>query len=111
MRLTSSIWFSVFNRTEMQRNAYVSILKKGAEQAGAIFVLHNHLDGTLTLYAPAPQSFMSEIEGDDRHFECVLSKVTQEEVDDYLARQMKFDPDLWVIETESGDGNPSLKLA
>jgi len=111
MRLTTAMWFAVFMRNETNRGAYVSVIKSGAQQAGAIFIVHNHLNGTISLYAPAPQSFMSNVEDDDRRFECVLKTVEQQRIDEYLQKQQNFDPDLWIIETESGSGLPSITIA
>ncbi len=108
MRLKSSMWFTVFMRLERERGAFVSVVKSGSQEAGALFVIQNHLNGTLDLHAPAPQSTLDEI--DERIFECVLEKVDQSEIDAYLERQIKFDPDLWVIETESGTGDLKLDI-
>ena len=108
MRLKSSMWFTVFMRLERERGAFVSVVKSGSQEAGALFVIQNHLNGTLDLHAPAPQSITGEI--DERKFECVLEKVDQSEIDAYLERQIKFDPDLWVIETESGAGDLKLDI-
>ncbi len=110
MRLTSAIWFAVFMRTETARGAYVSVLKSGAQQAGALFVIHNHLNGFLSLYSPAPQVFFEEQDDGDRKFEYALKNVSQEEIDTYLEKQKNFDPDLWIIETESGAGDISLVI-
>ena len=111
MRLTSAMWFAVFMRTETERGAYVSTIKKGAQQAGAIFIMHNHLNGTFSLYGPAPQSMYMDALDDDRRFERVLENVEESVLDTYLEKQKNFDPDLWVIETESGKGEPTIKLA
>ena len=109
MRLTSAMWFAVFMRMETSRGAYVSVLKSGAQQAGALYIVQNNLNGYLNLYSPAPQSLMDD--NDDRKLECRLENVNQEEIDSYLEKQKKFDPDLWIIETESGSGDLSLSIA
>lgn len=108
MRLTSAIWFAVFMRSESARGAYVSVVKSGAQQAGALFIIQNHLNGSFSLYSPAPQAFFDDSDDGERKFECALENVTQEEIDAYLERQKNFDPDLWIIETESGNGDISL---
>lgn len=108
MRLKTSMWFTVFMRLERERGAYVSVVRPGSQEAGAVFVIQNHLDGSLDLHAPAPQSTLGEI--DERKFERVLEKVDQSEIDIYLERQINFDPDLWVIETESGTGELELDI-
>lgn len=111
MRLTSAIWFAVFMRSESARGAYVSVVKSGAQQAGAIFIVQNHLNGLFTLYSPAPQAMFDDAESGDRKFERPLINVSQEVVDAYLEKQMKFDTDLWIVETESGKGDISLEIS
>ena len=110
MRLTTAIWFAVFMRLETQRGAYVCIARRGAEQSGAVFVVHNLLDGTFTLYGPAPQSFFDEDNTQERMFELVHEAISKDELDTYLEKQVNFDPDLWIVETESGDGPVSLEI-
>ena len=108
MRLTTDIWFAVFMRRETERGAYVSVIKRGADEAGALFIIHNHLDGNACLYAPAPQSLVEREDG-ERCFERVLERQQGEKIDQYLEKQRAFDPDLWIVETESGSGEPSLE--
>lgn len=109
MRLTTVIWFAAFRNLESKRGAFVTAVKTGAQQAGAIFVVHNHLDGTASLYGPAPQAIFDEPQS-GRQFEKVLERSVTIDVDAYLEKQIAFDPDLWIIETESGEGDPSLDL-
>lgn len=111
MRLTSAIWFAVFMRSESARGAYVSVVKSGAQQAGAIFIVQNHLNGLFTLYSPAPQAMFEDAESGDRKFELALTNVDEQEIDAYLEKQKKFDTDLWVVETESGKGDISLEIS
>lgn len=110
IRVTTVMWFAAFMRRETARGAFVVAAKKGAQQAGAVFVVHNHLDNTATLYGPAPQAYFDEEDSGDRKFEQLLSAKPTSEVDQYLEKQQNFDPDLWIIETESGEGMPSLDL-
>ncbi len=110
MRLTSAMWFAVFMKMETARGAYVSVVNSGAQQAGALFIIQNHLDDTSSLYAPAPQAFLDEEDDGDRKFECVFASVSQETIDNYLEKQKNFDPDLWIIETESGSGDISISI-
>jgi len=110
MRLTSAIWVSAFLRTEQGNGAFVAVQRKGAEEAGAIFIIQNHLDGNFTLYAPAPQAMFEEGEAGERKFERVLSSVVEAETADYLQRQMKFDSDIWVVEIETRTGQLGLTV-
>ena len=109
MRLTSVIWFAVFRKKEEQRGAFVTVIRKGAQQAGALFIIHNQSDGIVSLYAPAP-SILLENDETDRVFELIPNCVNQETVDKYLENQIRFDPDLWVIETDGGVGPPDIKV-
>jgi len=108
MRLTSVMWFAVFMRHETQRGAYVSVIRTGAHEAGALFIIQKHQDETFSLHAPAPQAMLDD--GGGRSFECVLASVSQENMDAYIDKQINFDPDLWVIETESGQGDPNFSF-
>jgi len=110
IRVTTVMWFAAFMRRESARGAFVVAARKGAQQAGSVFVVHNHLDGTATLYGPAPQAFFDEEDSGERKFEQLLEGKPVSEIDQYLDKQQNFDPDLWIIETESGDGSPSLEL-
>jgi len=110
LRVTTAIWFAIFLRNETARGAYVTVAKQGAQQAGAVFIAHNHLDGTLDLYGPAPQAFLDDVAEADRPFERVLTQVDQQEIDQYMEKQSNFDPDLWLVETESGSDNITLNI-
>ena len=83
--------------------AYAAILRKGAAGAGAIFVVHNRLDSTYTVYSPAPQTVFEAGETTERRFEKVADAVGEEEIRAYLDRQVSFDPDCWIVETERRD--------
>jgi hypothetical protein len=109
LRVTSDIWVHVFVRRETNRGAFATIHKTGAVEAGAIYVLENPMDGTFTLYGPAPQSLIDESD-DDRIFETVQSGVFESEADAYLARQKNFDPDIWIVETQCRQGPPTISI-
>ena len=110
MRVTTDIWVHVFLRRETARGAFTTVINKGATEAGTIFIVEDPLTSNFNLYGPAPQSLLSQGD-DDRKFEPVLDNVSEKEVDDYLARQKNFDPDIWVIETQCRQGPPSIDLA
>ena len=46
--------------------AFAALRRRGAEEAGAIFIKVNRLDGTGTLYGPAPQTAFDEAQPSDR---------------------------------------------
>ena len=78
--------------------------------AGAIFVKIDRLDGFCALYGPAPQS---EVEGFDRLFARVHREdwIDPADAEARLAREQKFDSDVWIVEVEDRQGRHFLDLA
>lgn len=103
MRVTSALFVSALVRRVFATGGFAAVESRGAEEAGAIFVKQVRRDGTVSLYGPAPQSIaadQADAMSDDRLFECRLKDVQEMEVSDLLARERRFDPDLWVVEIE-----------
>src|SRR5258708_39646872 len=55
MRLKSSIWVAAYLRRCQTEGIFGAVRRRGAEEAGAVFVRVATLDGNAMLYAPAPQ--------------------------------------------------------
>ncbi len=88
--------------------------RRGAAEAGAIFVKVDHLNGSATLYGPAPQSVAANApRGVDRIFARVHPGrcVGSNEAEERLKREIGFDPDLWIVEIENGVDGAWLDLA
>ena len=112
MRLKSAIWVSAYVRRCHLEGAFAAVRRRGAEEAGAIFIKIAKLDGTAALYAPAPQSAFDEARPGDRRFAAVLEGFSPEaDIEARLAREMKFDPDVWIVEVEDRAGRHFLDLA
>ena len=99
MRLKSEIFVSALVRRVFGLGAYAAVLRKGAGEAGAIFIRQRSRQGTETLYAPAPQSFFDD-PAPGRLFEIRLDAAEADAVDQAIAREIRFDPDCWVVEIE-----------
>lgn len=99
MRLKSEIFVSALVRRVFGLGGYAAVLRKGAEDAGAIFIRQRSRFGTETFYAPAPQSFFDD-PAPGRLFEIRLEDVHGDMVDQAVAREIRFDPDCWVVEVE-----------
>lgn len=100
MRITSDLFVSALTRRIFSAGGYAAIERKGASEAGAIFIRQRRRDGRETLYGPAPQSFFDSEDSSERRFE---RRVTDGEPDacaEVIAREMRFDPDLWLVEIE-----------
>jgi hypothetical protein len=102
MRLTSEFWVSQLVRRVFKDGGYAAVLRKGAAEAGAIFIRVQFRDGTASLYAPAPQTDYDTDKPQDRSFSLVLDKVAAAEIDAKLEREARFDADFWAVEVELG---------
>ena len=60
MRLKSSIWVAAYLRRCQTVGIFGAVRRRGAEEAGAVFVKVALLDGNAMLYAPAPQTVYDE---------------------------------------------------
>lgn len=103
MRLKTEIFAAALVRNVFARGDFAAIERKGAAEGGALFIRQSYRDGTETLYAPAPQSFFDEDDSGSRLFERRLDRQPREAVADALAREIRFDPDLWIVALETED--------
>ena len=110
MRLKSGIWVAAYLRRCAVEGAPAVVRRRGADEAGAVFVRIDRLDGTSDLYGPAPQSTFDDARPADRVFSLCLkvNPAPDADAESYLARQIKFDPDLWIVEVEERNGRHFL---
>ncbi|MGL5361904.1 MAG: DUF1491 family protein [Bosea sp. (in: a-proteobacteria)] len=107
-RLTSEFWVSAWLR-QVALDGHVAVLRKrGAAEAGAIFVKLDRLDGRAALYGPAPQSMADET--GERRFVLVIES-DPATIEERVARERKFDADLWLVEIENRSSDPRIPLA
>lgn len=112
MRLKSAIFVSALIRRAMVEGADAVLARRGAEEAGAVFVKVLPGDGTAALYGPAPQSAFDESFPADRQFSLLVAPGRPEaEADARLGKEMRFDPDLFVVEITDRAGRHFLDLA
>lgn len=112
MRLKSAIFVSALIRRCQVEGAFATLVRKGAEEAGAIFVKVVRLDRTAALYGPAPQTAFDESFPADRKFSVLVAPGSPEaDADARIAREAKFDPDIFVVEIEDRAGRHFLDLA
>jgi hypothetical protein len=112
MRLRSDIFVSALIRLAETQGAVAMLRRRGAAEAGAIFVKVDRLDGAAALYGPAPQSEQLPA-GVARLF----TRLHVEEWRDPLAaeerlqREIAFDPDIWIVEIEDRKGRAFVDLS
>ena len=68
MRLKSSIWVAAYLRRCQTEGIFGAVRRRGAEEAGAVFVKVALLDGNAMLYAPAPQTVYDDSRPIERIF-------------------------------------------
>jgi hypothetical protein len=112
MRLKSALWVAAYLRRCNVEGVFAAVRRRGAEEAGAIFVRISRLDGTSDLFGPAPQSTFDATPGTDRRFSASLAKqpAPDADVEAYLVRELKFDPDIWIVELEDRAGRNFLDV-
>jgi hypothetical protein len=110
MRLKTAIWVAAYIRRCNLEGAVAVLRRRGAEEAGAVFVKVNRLDGTAELFGPAPQSVFEVARPADRLFTASLSEqpAPEAKVEERLARELRFDPDVWIVEVEDRTGRHFL---
>ncbi len=104
MRVKSEIWVKAYLRRVQGAGAFCVVVRRGNDEAGAIYVKQVPLDGTARGFSPGPAGF--DAVARDRHWICQFGDVSisEEQADAYLAQQAGYDPDIWVIEVEDRDG-------
>lgn len=108
-RLTSEFWVSAHLRQCRLDGLEAVLRRRGAAEAGAVFVSVDRLDGTADLYGPAPQSLLDEGQG-GRVFDLILSAREVVDVEARMAREIGFDPDLWWLTIDDRAGRSGLDL-
>jgi hypothetical protein len=112
MRLKSAIWVAAYLRRCQTEGIFGAVRRRGAEVAGAVFVKLALLDGNAVLYTPAPQTAYDESRPVERVFTPSSKEPLPEQaVEERLAKEIRFDPDVWIVEIEDRVGRHFLDLA
>ena len=108
-RLRTDFWVSAYLRRCLRENVPAVLRRRGSPEAGAIFIKVDRLDGTAALYGPMPQSEVDD-RGVDRRFAPMhgADRIPSIDVEARLGREMRFDPDLWIVEVEDRAGRAFL---
>lgn len=109
-RLTSDFWVSAYLRRCNLAGGTAVLRRRGAAEAGAIFIKLDRLDGTGDLFGPVPQAEFDSAHQDDRQFGVILSHVETFQIEERMKREIRFDEDLWWVEVESRDGEHFLTI-
>ncbi|WP_274424892.1 DUF1491 family protein [Chelativorans sp. YIM 93263] len=112
MRVTSDLWVSALLKRIFSDGGFATIRRRGAREAGAIFLIRRTRLGELHFYGPAPQTSYDEAKPDDRQFTHVTTTTEEADIERHLEKEMRFDPDVWIVEVEmDSDISDYLALA
>jgi hypothetical protein len=100
-RLTAEFWVQAYLARLRLADIPAFVTAKGDVTAGAVAVKVNTLDG-------AAAAFTRAWDASGRRVWTPLVAGPEAEVDAALARQRRFDPDLWVVEVEDRAGRSLL---
>lgn len=97
--IRSDLWVMGFVRRHNDLGHLCVISRRGDPIAGQVWVEVDHLDGTVSLFVPAPSAARGD-EGAGQVFECRFSRKDRASVAERIGREANFDPDFWVISLE-----------
>jgi hypothetical protein len=111
MRLKSNIWVAAYLRRCQINGIFGAVRRRGAEDAGAVFIKLALLNGQAILFTPAPQSAYDDSRPIERIFTPSSAQPLPEEaIEERLAKEIRFDPDVWIVEIEDKAGRHFLDL-
>ena len=107
MAVKSEIWVQALVRRSNAQGLFAAVVKRGAAEAGAVFIIIDRLDGTFRLLGPAPGPTYDEM-GDRRFIDELPQPSAESEVAGVLARRRKFDEDIWIVEIADRSGTAGI---
>ncbi len=98
-RLPTKLRVSALIRAAQAAGDFATIIKKGDETAGQLILLARQRNGVIQVYSRTMNS-----SGDySWTLAATADRGDERPVDDYLERQQKYDPDLWIIELDTAN--------
>ncbi len=103
MLLSADIWVAALIRRAELGGAFAAVARKGDARAGSVLVKAvNRGEGGARLYSEATRG-----DGERIWMQPVASTV-EADLDAYIERTARIDPDLWVVEIEDREGRHFL---
>lgn len=84
------------------------VARRGDPIAGQVFIEVDHLDGTHSLFTPAPAISRGDSAG--LVFQRRFHRVDRLQVRDRIEQEARFDPDLWVLSLDMRGDDPGIDL-
>ncbi|HEY2069784.1 MAG TPA: DUF1491 family protein [Rhizomicrobium sp.] len=99
-RLKAGIFVRALIRRAEVAGAQAYVVRKGSEEAGAVLLKISKLDGTATVLSQARRG----TEGELVWVKPLGDAADEEKSRAWFDKQVKFDPDLWIVEIEDRQG-------
>lgn len=106
--LRSDIWCGVFVRRHNDLGNMCVVARRGDPIAGQVFIEVDHLDGTRSLFTPAPMA--SRKDDASLVFQRRFARVEAAKVTARIAQEIEFDPDLWVLSLDLRGDDPGIEI-
>ena len=103
MRVTTDFWVSALMRRAFAAGGFATVAKRGSPEAGAVLLILRDRFGTVRLFAPAPQASYGDARPEERLFVEIPHEGDETEVEKRIERELRFDPDLWLVEIETDE--------
>jgi hypothetical protein len=109
MSVKTEIWVKAHLRRCFSAGLTGVVARRGAPEAGSVFVKVTLPGGAGRLLGPAAGPTYDE-DGGRRWVEPLGSEpVQQDDIDRFLARQIAFDPDIWILDIDDPAGTGLLE--
>ena len=103
MLLSTDIWAGALIRRAELGGAFATVIRKGDPRAGAVLVkVVDRRAGAARLYSEATRG-----DGERVWMQPVNSQV-ESDLDAYVERAVRVDPDLWIVEIDDAQGRHFL---
>lgn len=109
MSLKSEIWVQALLRRCNAEGLFAAVVKRGAAEAGAVFVIIDKCDGSYRLLGPAPGPAY-DAAGERLFVDEMQQQSTLQDVEALLARRQRFDDDIWIVEIQDRSGSAGLAV-
>lgn len=102
-RLATHVWTSALLKRAANAGVFATVLRRGDPVAGAVILIARAPSGCVAAWSRTTM-------GDGAAWTAAVEAQPGDEqaIDDYLARQARYDPDLWIIELVTGDIQPFI---
>jgi len=99
-RVKTRIWIQSFMKRFSNLGFMLTVAKRGDDDAGAVFLKINCMESGCRVY--------THTRNDKGSFSWISDMgsemISEEEAGKYVQRQIKYDPDIWVVEIEDPKG-------